>query len=120
MTVSQLRSWRPRRPSAALKRRLFGFDAEALNARWLWSCLAPTMACALLALMAFNHDNVLRQTVPMAALLTNQNAAAYAIGDGQAPQNHVALVTFDLTNRSAFESDGGWLHADLLPTRRTP
>ena len=59
MNENQLLSWRPRRPSAGLKRRILRFagEAEVPTARWLWSCLAPTMACTLLTLMALNHDS---------------------------------------------------------------
>ncbi len=107
MTETQLRSWRPRHPSAGLKRRLLRLadEADVPTARWLWSCLAPTMACALLTLMAFNHDSGgLGQKPAMALILSNQNNAAYATGGAQTPENHLAAVTFDWTNRSVFKS----------------
>jgi len=71
MSENQLRSWRPRRPSAGLKRRLLQFagEDEVPTARWLWSCVAPTMACALLTLMAFSHDGTgLGPKMPMALI----------------------------------------------------
>ena len=107
MNETQLRSWRPRRPSAGLKRRILQFAAEAdvPTARWLWGCLAPTMTCALLTLMALSHDgDVLGRKQPMALILSNQDSAAYATGGAQTEQNHLAAVTFDWTNRSVFKS----------------
>ena len=107
MNENQLRSWRPRRPSAGLKRRILNFagESDVLTARWLWSCVAPTMACALLTLMAFNHDGGgLGQKMPMALILSNQNNAAYATGGAQTEQNHLAAITFDSTNRSVLGS----------------
>ncbi len=103
---TQLRSWRPRRPSAALKTRIFADTTETgvPSARWFWGCLAPAAACALLTLMAFNSSNNLAQKPLMGAVLSNENYAAYASGGDQTPQNHLAAVTFDWTNRSGFNS----------------
>ena len=76
-----------------------------LTARWLWSGLAPTVACALLTLMAFSHDGGdLDRPAPMALILHNQNTAAYATGGAQTEQNHLAAVTFGWTNGSVFNS----------------
>ena len=111
MTETQLRSWRPRRPSAGLKRRILRFagEADVPTARWLWSCVAPTMACTLLTLMAFNHDSGgLGQKPAMALILSSQNNAVYATGGAQTEQNHLAAVTFDWTNRSDFKSIMGF------------
>jgi len=67
------------------------------------------MACALLTLMAFNHDNAgLGPKVPMAMILSNQNSVAYATGGAQTGQNHLAAVSFDSTNRSILESSIGF------------
>ena len=107
MTENQLRSWRPRQPSTGLRHRILELagEPELPNARWLWSCLAPTMACVLLTFMAFNHDGSgMGPNLPMAFILTNQNGAAYATGGAQTAQNHIAGVTFDWTNRSGFQS----------------
>ena len=106
MNENQWRSWRPRQPSAGLKRRIFGFADDALpDMRWLWSCLAPTVACALLTLMAFNRDGGgLAQQLPIGMLLSNQNSVVYATGAADTAQNHLAAVTFDSTNRSLLGS----------------
>lgn len=63
------------------------------------------MACALLTLLAFNHDDEgLGQKPTIALILSSQNNAAYATGGAQTPENHLAAVTFDWTNRSIFQS----------------
>jgi len=108
MNETQLRSWRPRRPSAGVKRRIMNFAGGGTvgpTARWLWGCLAPTMACAMLTLMAFNRNgDGLGQKPAMALILNDQNCAAYATDGEQTEQNHLAAVTFDWTNRSVFKS----------------
>jgi hypothetical protein len=101
-----LRSWRPRRPAAGLERRLFaaaGTDLPTL--RWLWAGLAPAMACVLLTLMVFNHENDELGTGPaITHIVTSQNRAASAADSTQTAQNHLAAVTFDWTNQSNFNS----------------
>jgi hypothetical protein len=107
MTENQLRSWRPRQPSARLRHRILELagEPETPTARWLWSGLVPTMACVLLTFMAFNRDDSgLGPKLPLAFALTNQSDAAYATGGAQTPQNHLAAITFDWTNRSGFQS----------------
>ena len=103
---TQLRSWRPRRPTARLKRRIFSSnpDSVAPSARWFWGCLAPAAACALFTMMALDSGTGLTERPLISNILSNQNYAAYASGDGQIPQNHLAAVTFDWTNRSGFNS----------------
>ncbi len=107
MTVSQLRSWRPRRPSAALKRRLLRLagEPEAPVSRWFWGWLAPPVACARLTLLMFNHGgDGLAQRPAMSFILGDQTSAAYATDGERTEQNHLAAVTFDSTNRSNFRS----------------
>ena len=107
MNENQLLSWKPRRPSAGLRRRLLNFagEAELPNARWLWSCLAPTMACALLTLMALDREgDTLKSSISIVSVLSNQDNAAYAAGGVQTKENHLASVTFGWTNDSVFQS----------------
>lgn len=83
LNENQLLSWHPRRASAALKRRILHFaDKDELpTVRWLWSCLAPTMACTLLTLMVLNHEGSrLPSQLPVALMLSNQDNAAFAMG----------------------------------------
>jgi len=109
MNENQLLSWRLRRPSAGLKHRIFKFDEDLPNARWLWSCLAPTMACALLTLMAFNRDGAgLGPRLPVGQIFSSQDGVVYATGSAETAQNHLAAVTFDSTNRSILGSSIGF------------
>jgi len=99
-----LRSWRPRRPSAKLERRLFGAPARLLpKAAWLLGSLAPATACLLLTLSMFNPGNSghsLRHEPLVAMILSNQNYAAYASDNFRGAQNNLAAVTFDWTNHA--------------------
>jgi len=107
MNENPLFSWRPRRASAGLRRRLFRLaaDVDVPTARWLWSCVAPTMACSLLALMALNREGEgLPSKLPIASILSSQNNAAFASGTAQTEQNHLATVTFGWTNDSVLRS----------------
>jgi hypothetical protein len=102
-----LRSWRPRRPAAGLERRLFaaaaGTDLPTL--RWLWAGLAPAMACVLLTLIVFNHENDELGTRPAITHIGDrQNSAAHVMDETQTAQNHLAAVTFEWTNQSNFNS----------------
>src|SRR5262245_18940839 len=84
----QLRSWKPRQPSAAISRRLFGKAAPAaqevpaFRLRWL----APACLAVLLTASLFNQRNVPALTGSVesgrmvALILSNQNAAAYLTG----------------------------------------
>jgi len=107
LNENQLLSWRPRRPSAGLKRRLLRLTGpdEIPTAQWLWRGVAPTVACALLTLMALNHgDSGLPSQLPVALMLSNQDNAAFATGGAQTRENHLAAVTFGWTNGSVFKS----------------
>jgi len=106
---TQLRSWRPRRPSAGLKRRIFssrpGLPATAAFLGWL----APVTACGLLTLLVFNSGNGLpagsnNHGTIFAMILSNQNYAAYASDGSQNVQNRVSSVTFDWTNSGSSSS----------------
>ena len=105
---TRLRSWRPRRPSATLERRLFGAPALGTHklAWWLGS-LVPATACLLLTLSIFNPGNPGHSRVhdPMIAMiLSNQNYAAYASDNFRAAQNNLSGVTFEWTNRNVSPS----------------
>lgn len=107
MNENQLLSWQPRQPSAGLKERILALatDADVPSTRWLWSCMAPTMACVLLTLMALDHDGSgLKSGIPVASILSNQDNASFAAGGVQSKENHLAAVTFGWTNDSVFRS----------------
>jgi len=97
-----LRSWRPRRPAARLRRRIFSATPGEPSATWLVGWLVPATACALLTLMVFKADN----SLPVAGrpligtILSDENYAAFAGNGLQNAQNHLSALTFDWTNRS--------------------
>ena len=107
---TQLRSWRPRHPSARLKRRLFAAPARVMpQMAWFLGWLAPATACALLTISVFNSGNSLpghsSRHEPMVAMtLSNQSYAAYVSGAFQSGQNDLPSVTLDWTNRSGSAS----------------
>lgn len=105
---TRLHSWRPRRPSSGLKRRLFGSSANVLSgATKFLGWLAPVAACALLTLQVFNSGNYNNPSRPMPAMamvLSNQNYAAYAPDNFREAQNGLSSITFEWTNRSGSTS----------------
>ena len=96
---TQLRSWKPRRPSARLERRLFpARNPSARPAPALAQWLAPAMACLLFATLALHPPG---SSVPgsqplLAVILSNQSYAAYLPGSFQREQNR--WDTFEWTN----------------------
>jgi hypothetical protein len=100
---TQLRSWRPRRPSARLKRRLFGMSL-APGAAWIVGSLAPAAACVLLTLGIFNSHNGLTYPPMREMVTTDWSNAAFVVDSFADKQNHWNSVTFDSTNRSGFGS----------------
>ena len=101
LTEAQLRSWRPRRPSARLERQLFGRPTTTPSgSRWLWSSLIPATACAILTLLVSGTDPMspLTHSRLTATSLSNYISAAYASGNQAEVQNHLATITFDCTN----------------------
>jgi hypothetical protein len=106
----QLRSWKPRSPSAKLKARLFP-EAEQtvmespspLGGRWAW--LAPVMVC-FLAMMVISaaHSNQLGYvpTRPatdwLTAVASNQSYAAYIVSGFHSEQNSPRKDPIEWTN----------------------
>jgi len=102
---SRLRAWRPRRPSATLKWRLFlaraaGVPRMIRVAGWL----TPATACALLTLLVLNSENAAPASghgQPFnLAMISNQDYAVYATSR-QSAQNNLSIFTFDWTNGSS-------------------
>jgi hypothetical protein len=99
-------SWRPRRVSSGLKRRIFDTDHPAHTARWFWGTLVPATACALLTLMTANRGGGSFSTgAPMGVALSNLSYCPLAPEERQSAQNHNDFVTFDSTNKSVFNSN---------------
>jgi len=105
---TRLRSWRPRRPSATLKWRLFLTRAASVPrmlkfAGWL----TPATAGVLLAILSLNSENAVstgrRPVLSLPAMMSNQNYAVYATSR-QSEQNNLSIFTFDWTNRNGLGS----------------
>jgi hypothetical protein len=99
---NRLRSWRPRRPSATLRWRLF--LARAANvprtvriAGWL----TPATACALLTMLVLNSENAATSRghwqPSIMAMMSNQSYAV-SMTSRQSEQNNLSVFTFDWTN----------------------
>jgi hypothetical protein len=103
-----LRSWRPRRPAAGLKRRIFGGPARLFSkTTWILGSLSPAVACALITFLAINRENSggsLHQVSMIATLSSNQGVAESELAGFRKGENNWSFVTFDWTNRSGFTS----------------
>ena len=111
---NQLRSWRPRRPSAGLKRRIFRIRQTTPKIMvWAFRCLAPAAGCVLLAAATLNQGNGRSserlQGNRMMAMLTSitSNQLAYLPGDYQQALNGTCRLTFEWTNRNGSTSSIG-------------
>ena len=115
---TQLRSWKPRRPSPALERKIFGRRVAApergaaAKPRIVFpafaSLLAPAAACVLVTGTLLNHSGP-GLTSPAASgealaglSMSNQSYAAYLPGSFQLDVNR--LDTFRWTNTGRFHS----------------
>ena len=104
---NQLLLWTPRRPSAALERRLFAggpVPADALPPfRFTW--LAPVTAALMLMCVLFNQHygatfSASGGAGPLVAMiLSNQSAPAYLPGSFQAEHNNLPADAFKWTSR---------------------
>ena len=110
LTEHQLRSWKPRSPSAKVKARLFP-EAEAgalswpspFGGRWAW--LAPVMGCFLVLLVVSGtRSNQLALSsgtaAPdwLAAVSSNQSYAAFAAAGFHSEQNSLQQDPIEWTN----------------------
>jgi hypothetical protein len=98
---NQLRGWRPRRPSAGLKERIFPTPAENQAPFWGLTRLAPALACLFFVMMALHFNDGGLWSRPRLMPAATNSGDVYG---GQAAQNHLASVTFDWTNHSNFQS----------------
>jgi hypothetical protein len=107
---TQLRSWRPRRPSAGLKRRLFVTPAHRVpQMAWFVGWLVPATACVLLTFLMFNSGTAIpgrstRHNPMVATMLSNQSVLGPALESPWKGQNELSSVTFDWTNHSGSTS----------------
>jgi hypothetical protein len=105
----------PRRPSPAIKRRLFGAVTKASSSMiWFLGSLAPATACILLTFSMLNSRSGVSSGLhePMLAMvLSNQNCAAFETADSQNRENNWLSVTFDWTK-------GNNLTSSIVPFSR--
>ena len=103
---NQLRGWRPRRPSAGLKQRIFQAAADHPAPAWNWARLAPAVACLFFVLLAarFNDAGLWPQPRLASAITTNLGGFYWDAEGSQVSENQLESVTFDWTNHSNFHS----------------
>jgi hypothetical protein len=110
---NQLGSWKPRRPSARIKRRLFPAPRVRSETVRVLNWLAPATACLLLALAAFRQENGMPAQPPrhdpaVAMMMSNQNTVAYLAGGPSQSEQNVLAATFEFTNRSGSKLNNGF------------
>ena len=102
-----LLSWTPRRPSARLRRRIFGVAPAAADtlSPFRFSWLAPATAAAMMMCVLFNQRYGAGAPGPgtpgplLATILSNASAAAYLPGSVQAEQNNLPADAFKWQRR---------------------
>ena len=104
---AELRSWRPRRPSARLEWNIPAEPATRCEPQGLFHWLVPAMACLFLAFMAFNLENGFRGMNPGARPVGlksgNQAVVSYQ------PEVNRWPAVFEWTNLSGSASSNGSL-----------
>lgn len=107
---NQLRSWKPRRPSPKLKRRLFGptvrREAITLSLRWM----APAAACLLLAMGIMREEPGLHSSGPgpLLGLISNNLSYTNILPHNRSSgDNEVLPAKFEWTNGGTFTSNVG-------------
>ena len=104
----RLGSWKPRRPSAKLERRLFGRATTEPGVRAMAQWLMPLSACLVFTVLALNHpvpvsDHAALDLAEIQTMsLSNQHYAAFLPGSFQCEANR--LDTFGWTNGGGFPS----------------
>lgn len=110
---TELRSWKPRRPSAKLEQKLFA-QTPAQPGRSLspFQWLAPIAACCLLTAMVMHQHDAMDSDAFVNArghILVSSNQSAMWLSESaldQSRRNHVGR-RFEWTNASAFSSSVG-------------
>ena len=107
-----LRSWRPRRPSAKLRQRIFGTRSNQVTATALLRWLAPAMVCALVAVGLLTQPNSmpagrLTQGPMVGMILSNQSPVASLSNEIQQAGGSNFSGTFEWTNHTGSTSSVG-------------
>ena len=110
---TQLRSWRPRRPAAGLKARLFAGTPRPhsiFGGAAFWWRLGPVMGCVLLALLVIqgNHPPAklsgATKTNSLLATLAVSNQFAHFVAGADINRNLWQVATFESTKTSPSNS----------------
>ncbi|MFZ0825961.1 MAG: hypothetical protein WAO02_00925 [Verrucomicrobiia bacterium] len=109
----QLNSWKPRRPSDRIKRRLFPEAQARPELVRVMNWLAPATVCMLLALAAVRQENGFsvaspRQDHMVAMILSNSSAIAYLPGGSSQIEQNVLPATLGWTNHTRSISTVGF------------
>lgn len=106
-------SWKPRRPSAKISRRLFGARAANHELMKAASWLATAAACVLFTVQSVrtgegggNHAGPL-----VAMIWSNQTPPSYFVADTFQSENRVTHVTFASTNPGHSTSSVGFMRS---------
>ena len=111
MDENQLRGWCPRPPSARLKAWIFHAAAAEKTPGWNWQHVAPAMACLMFAVMMFHFNGGMAWRESCPVLYVSSGGASnvtYAGNFAAESVNRVDCVTFDWTNKGAFQSSIGF------------
>jgi hypothetical protein len=101
----QLGSWKPRRPSAAIKRRLFPAPRVHSELVRMLNWLAPATVCMFIALAAFRQENgspgqPSRHDPSVDMMLSNESAVVYLASRHSQVEHNVLAPTLEFTNHS--------------------
>ncbi len=108
----QVRSWKPRRPSPALERRLFPQRASEYRSELL-AWLVPATVCVVMVMMTSHQPEnpalagETRESAMIPAAMSNQSYAPFLPGSFQRSANR--LDTFEWTKAVSFTSSIGSL-----------
>src|ERR1700734_1099004 len=96
---TQLRGWRPRHPSRALKGRIFENDIFSPGENtdrpvWKWSFATPALVCVLYATLMFHFNNgILHESTPSWGMFSATNDRPTAFSDhAQEVENHLSAI----------------------------
>ena len=103
---TQLGSWKPRRPSEKIRRRVFPARAVGHEFSRLIRWFAPVAACGLLAVVVVHQEGGFRGGAPglspVGLIASNQTAATYE------PEVNRPPAIFEWTNRSGSAFSKGY------------
>lgn len=108
---AQLKSWKPRRPSARISRRLFPAETGTTELAKALSWLVTATVCLLFTLQAVRNDDSGKfRNEPLVAMIwSNQTPPSYFLAETFQSENRVTRVTFASTNPGHSTSSVGFM-----------